>query len=147
MQRSSDGAERLSASHNGDAAHHAVPIVIGAPQIVGSGRARRQKQILGIAGLHHDLGMLAIEHFGVVDFGAGEKDRCGKFVRLLALIYKMQAIVEAVLEAQVIGHEAIVEHGYIDFDRLRGGAAETYCNGDKQRASDGIFFHVTVPGA
>src|ERR1700733_309602 len=47
---------------DGDTADHAVPVVIGASQIVGSGFAGGKENILRIAGLHHDLGALAVKH-------------------------------------------------------------------------------------
>src|SRR5271170_7692549 len=65
---------------HGDAADHAVPIVVGAAQIIGAGLAGGEKNILGLAGLHHDLATLAIERIGIVDFGSGEKYRRGEFV-------------------------------------------------------------------
>ena len=47
---------------DGDAAYHAVPIVVAATQIIGSGRAGGKKDVLAFAGLDDDFGMFAIEH-------------------------------------------------------------------------------------
>src|SRR5579864_8154833 len=66
------GGNRL---FDGYAADHAVPVVIGAAQIVGAGLVRREQQILALAGLHHDFGALAIEDLGIVDIGGAEKCR------------------------------------------------------------------------
>src|ERR1700720_3417583 len=55
------------ASADGDAAHHAVPIVVAAAQIIGTGGARGEKDVLAFAGLHHDFGVFAIEDFRIVE--------------------------------------------------------------------------------
>ena len=65
-----------------------------------------QEQILGFAGLHHDLGALAIENLGIVDFGGGEKCRRREFVGFLAVIFHVQPIMHVVLEDQMIRLES-----------------------------------------
>jgi hypothetical protein len=69
--RASSAADRRKVDDapllDGDAASHAIPVVVGAAQIVGAGRAWRHQKILGVAGLHYDLAMLAVEHVGIID--------------------------------------------------------------------------------
>jgi hypothetical protein len=54
---------------DGNAANHAVPIMVGTAQIVSPGPAGGEIEILGVAGLHQDLSPFTIEHIGVVDIG------------------------------------------------------------------------------
>jgi len=104
---------------DGDPADHAIPIVIGAPEIVGPEPVSRQEQILGLAGLHHNLGMLAIENFGIADIGRGEKRRRRDFVRFLAVVFHVQPVMHVVLKDQMIWYELVVDHEEIELDRLR----------------------------
>src|SRR6266568_6883141 len=90
--------DRHVGSADGDSADHAVPIVIATAQIVRTGRARRQKDIFALAGLHHDFGALAIERLRIVELSCGEKYRSRELVGLLAAVFQMQAVMNAVLE-------------------------------------------------
>jgi hypothetical protein len=64
--------ERGRASADSNAAHHAVPIVVAATQIIGSGRAGREKDIFTSPGLDDDLGTFAIKRFGLSSFAAAK---------------------------------------------------------------------------
>src|SRR5579864_5039894 len=52
---------------DGDAAGHPVPIMVGTDEIVGTRALRRQEDVLALARLQHDVGMLAVEGSGIVN--------------------------------------------------------------------------------
>src|SRR5271165_5995295 len=89
------GSRRASAY--GDSADHAVPIVVAAAQVIGSGRAGGKKDVLAFAGLHDDFSVFAIERFRIVELCRGEERRRRKFVELLAMVFKMQPVMDAML--------------------------------------------------
>src|SRR5580704_18349221 len=124
---------------DGNTAHHAVPIVVRAAQIVGPRLMRRQKKILDVAGLHHDLGMLAIENLGIVDGDTGEKCRCRDLVGFLAVVFHVQAIMHVALEGQMIGYEPVVDHEKVERDRLRIGSRYRRGNNDCHRRQQKRF--------
>jgi hypothetical protein len=70
--------------------------------------------------------VFAIEHLRIVELCRGEERRCGKFVELLAMIFEMQLVMDAMLQTQMIWRKSIVDHRDIDPDRIgRRGAAGT----------------------
>ena len=78
-----------------------------------------EQQILDVAGLHDDLGVLAVEHFGIIDSGGAEKRRRGDLMGLLAVIFHMQAVVHVWMEGQMFRNEFVIDHEQVDLDRIR----------------------------
>src|SRR6516165_1567389 len=138
-------ADRGRASAYGDAAHHAVPVVVAAAQLIGSGRAGGKKDVLALARLHDDLGVFAIEGLRIIDLGRGEEGRGGELVGFRAVVFEVQPVADAVLKGQMIGLESIIDHCDVDPDRLcRGGAAAARHSG-QQAVENDIPFHSGFP--
>ena len=72
-----------------DPADHAVPVVVGAAQVIGAGAVRREEKVFRFAGLHQHLRVFAVENIGVIDRGGGQKCRRGEFVSFLAAILQV----------------------------------------------------------
>jgi hypothetical protein len=79
-------------------ADHAIPVVIGTPKIICSVMPRgSQENVFHITGLHQNLGAFSIEDFGIVNGSDREEQQCREFVRFLAVVLQVQAIMRAVL--------------------------------------------------
>src|SRR6266576_810339 len=74
-----------------------------------------------------DFGVLAIERFRIVELGCGEKHRSRELVGLLAAVYQMQAVMNAVLERYFLRQEAVIDHGYVNPGRLGRCGATRHC--------------------
>src|SRR5437763_12042306 len=110
-------------------------------QVIGSRGAWGQKNVFAFAGLDHDLGAFAIERFRVIEPCRGKKDRRGEFVDLLAAVFEVQPVMDAMLQVQMIRGESIVDHGHVDSHRLRRCGAAGHRYRDQQAALHSGSFH------
>ena len=75
--------------------------MVAAAQIISPRCAGCEQDVLAFAGLHHDFGVFAVEHVWIIDFCSGEKRRRRELMRLLAVIFQMQPVMDAALECQM----------------------------------------------
>src|SRR5438876_1097770 len=72
-----------------DLAGHAGPIVVGASERKTPGLFWHKGEILGLAGLNHDLGLVGVERRIGAGLDRTEKFGRGEFVRLLAVVFEV----------------------------------------------------------
>jgi len=134
---------------DGNAADHAGPVVVGAPKIICSGPVGRQKEVLRLAGLHHDLGMFAIENIRIIDIGVREEQRRRDFMRFLAMVLQVQPVMHVVLKDQMVRQELVVHHDEVERNRLRPGlrrgGADEETDEREQRGFGEISIHRCHP--
>src|SRR5436190_2437080 len=83
---------RPPALFDGDLAGHAGPVVIRADQAEMPGLLGDEIEVLGLAGLEHELGLVRVQHRWVADLRRFEEVGGVELVHFLAAIGDMQAV-------------------------------------------------------